>query len=180
MSDRSEMTSKLQNHSSMRKAYIRSKVCTLVPSQVRALRGRSKQADLAAAAGMHQSRISMLETPGANVTLDTLSAIAAAFHVGLMVKFVPFSEMLRWENAFSQDEFTVTRLENDREFLTGEAATKSETEAFRLPSSLIQQVSSNSSAPPPIQAATMTDPLQVRSFAKVTLPKQAISAMAGG
>lgn len=67
---------------------------------------------------MKQSRISMLETPGAaNITLDTLSRIAAAFKVGVIVKFVPFSEMLQWENNYSQDDFDVVRINSDTAFL---------------------------------------------------------------
>jgi len=62
-----------------------------------------KQSDLAQASGLHQSRISMFETPGAaNITLDTLTRIAAAFKVGLIVEFVSMGEMLRWENNYSQ------------------------------------------------------------------------------
>jgi transcriptional regulator with XRE-family HTH domain len=77
-----------------------------------------RQADLAATAKMQQSRISMFETPGAaNLTLDTLSRLAAAFKVGLVIKFVPFSEMLRWENDYSQDVFDVTRIDHDIEFI---------------------------------------------------------------
>jgi hypothetical protein len=78
-----------------------------------------RQADLAEASEMLQSRISVLETPGAaNVTLDTLSRIAAAFKVGLIVRFVPFSEMLAWENKFSQDQFDVVRIDQDIDFLS--------------------------------------------------------------
>ncbi len=67
---------------------------------------------------MQQSRISMFETPGAaNVTLETLANIAAALGSGLVVKFVPFNEMLRWENEFSPDGFDVVRLDQDAEFL---------------------------------------------------------------
>jgi transcriptional regulator with XRE-family HTH domain len=81
-----------------------------------------RQADLAAKAKMQQSRISMFETPGAaNLTLDTLSRLAAAFKVGLVVKFVPFSEMLEWENNYSQDFFDVTRLDHDVAFLNPNA-----------------------------------------------------------
>lgn len=100
---------------------MQAKVCTLVPSQIRALRLKSenpRQPDLARAAEMHQSRISMLETPGANPTLGTLSAIAAALNVGLKVEFVPLSEMLEWENGFSQDSFEVTPLDSDTNFLS--------------------------------------------------------------
>lgn len=64
----------------------------------------------------------MFETPGAaNMTLETLSRLAAAFKVGLVVKFVPFSEMLRNENQYSQDQFFVTPLDRDIEFLDPEA-----------------------------------------------------------
>ncbi len=101
-------------------AYIQAKVSTLVPSQIRALRLKSevpRQPDLARAAEMHQSRISMLETAGANPTISTLSAIAAALKVGLKIEFVPFSEMLTWENGFSQDTFHVTPLEHDAQFI---------------------------------------------------------------
>jgi transcriptional regulator with XRE-family HTH domain len=100
-------------------------VGTLVPSQIRALRLNSempRQSDLARAAGMQQSRISMVETPGANPTLSTLSNIAAALNVGLVVQFVPFSAMLAWENNFGQHEFDVTRLDNDIAFLNPQAA----------------------------------------------------------
>lgn len=60
----------------------------------------------------------MLETPGANVTVETLANLAAVFKVGLVVKFVPFSEMLQWENSFSQDSFNVLPLNEDRNFLS--------------------------------------------------------------
>ena len=50
------------------------------------------------------------------MTIETLSRLAAAFKVGLVVKFVPFSEMQHWENAYSQDEFHVTNIDKDLEF----------------------------------------------------------------
>lgn len=67
---------------------------------------------------MQQSRVSTLETPGANVTIETLATLAAVFKVGLVVKFVPFSEMLQWENSFSQDSFKVLPLDKDKSFLS--------------------------------------------------------------
>jgi transcriptional regulator with XRE-family HTH domain len=107
-----------------RTSYIKAKLGVLVPSKIRALRLRSnmpRQNDLAVAAKMQQSRISMFETPGAaNVTLETLAKLAAAFKVGLIVDFVPFSEMLRWENRYSQDAFDVTRIADDVAFIEPE------------------------------------------------------------
>jgi len=121
LDERSGLISKLKTEFDTRAAYIRAKVGTLVPSQIRALRLKSempRQADLAKAADMKQSRISMMETPGAaNMTLDTLSSIAAALKVGLKVQFVPFSEMLTWENGFSQDQFDVVKIDRDVPFL---------------------------------------------------------------
>lgn len=57
------------------------------------------------------------------MTLETLARLAAAFKVGLVVKFVPFSEMLQWENGFSQDVFNVLpRLDQDEAFLNPSGA----------------------------------------------------------
>ena|ERR1700691_2356934 len=120
MSERSNLIRRLCKNADARASYIKSKLGVLVPSQIRSLRLQSdmpRQSDLASAAGLHQSRISMFETPGAaNMTIETLSRMAAAFKVGLVVKFVPFSEMLRWENEFSQDKFHVTPIDRDVEF----------------------------------------------------------------
>ncbi len=122
MSDRSERISRLKSDRKSRESYINSKISVLVPSQIKALRLKSstpQQAALAKAVGTHQSRLSDLERPGeSNVTLETLAWIAAIHKVGLVVKFVPFSEMLRWENGFSQDTFTVTPLDEDMAFLS--------------------------------------------------------------
>ena len=97
MSERSEAIFRLRNEFEARTSYIRAKLGVLVPSKIRALRLKSnmpRQRDLAIEAEMHQSRISMFETPGAaNVTLETLAKLAAAFKVGLVVDFVPFSQM---------------------------------------------------------------------------------------
>ncbi|MHB8302597.1 MAG: hypothetical protein ACYDC6_07155 [Acidobacteriaceae bacterium] len=57
------------------------------------------------------------------MTLETLARLAATFKVGLVVKFVPFSEMLQWENGFSQDVFNVLpRLDQDEAFLNPSGA----------------------------------------------------------
>jgi len=132
-----------------RTSYIKAKLGILIPSQIRSLRLQSempRQCDLAKAAGLHQSRISMFETPGAaNMTIETLARLAATFKVGLIVKFVPFSEMLRWENEHSQDHFSVTPLAEDEAFLNPPAAmeesTVSKGRLGGLPQSSVNQVS---------------------------------------
>ena len=120
MNARSGRISRLISDRESRESYINSKLGVLVPSQIRALRLKSStihQQDLAKAAGTHQ-RISKLEQPGeANVTLETLAWIASIHKVGVIVKFVPLSEMLQWENGYSQDKFSVTRMDDDMAFL---------------------------------------------------------------
>lgn len=110
-------------------SYIGSKLAVLVSAQIRALRLKSDdppmphQRDLAREANLQQSRISMFETPGAaNMTLKTLAKIAAGLRVGVIVKFVPFSDMLQWENLFAPDHFNVVRLSQDEAFLNPVAA----------------------------------------------------------
>jgi transcriptional regulator with XRE-family HTH domain len=76
------------------------------------------QKQLAALADMAQPRISAMERPGETTfNIDTLVRLAAAFDVGLRVEFVPFSEMLDWENGFSQDAFNPTPIKRDSRFL---------------------------------------------------------------
>lgn len=65
-------------------------------AQMREDRGWT-QADLAEAADMMQSRVSVLENPNnRSVSLKTLQRLGAAFDVAVVVKFVPFSELARW------------------------------------------------------------------------------------
>lgn len=123
MSERQKLVSRLINERDFRADYIRAKLEVLVPSQLRALRLRQEltQPVLAEMAGMKQSRISAIETPGkVNFNQETLVRIAATHKVGLIMKFVPFSEMLDWENDYSQDSFNPTRLDNDADFLQPE------------------------------------------------------------
>jgi transcriptional regulator with XRE-family HTH domain len=120
MSDRSKLINRLRTNRDSRAAYIRGKLDVLIPSQLRALRLRQPvtQTVLAKEAGMKQSRISAMETPGkTNFNLATLVSLAATFRVGLVVKFVPFSGMLRWENEYSQDTFDVARIDDDADFI---------------------------------------------------------------
>jgi transcriptional regulator with XRE-family HTH domain len=135
LSERSNRITKLLTSTKSRASYIKAKLGVLVPAQIRALRLKSnmpRQKDLAQAAEMHQSRISMFETPGmANVTLETLARLAATFKVGLVVKFVPFHEMLRWENDFSQDDFDVIpRIDQDEAFINPAASAENNRSAM--------------------------------------------------
>ena len=122
LNEKSKLINRLFSEREYRASYIRAKLDTLIPSQLRALRLRQPmtQPQLAVEADMKQSRISAMEQPGrVNFNLETLVRMAATHKVGLLVEFVPFSEMLEWENNFSQDNFDVVRLDQDRDFLQG-------------------------------------------------------------
>lgn len=53
------------------------------------------QAQIAERADMKQSRISALEASSHDVSLNTLKRLATAFDVALVVRFVPFSDLVR-------------------------------------------------------------------------------------
>jgi len=120
MNERSRKISKLKSDSEARVSYMKAKLNVNMPSQIRALRRRRQltQSALAERAGMKQSRISAMERPGeTNFNVDTLVRLAAAYEVGLIVKFAPYSEVLDWENGFSQDTFDVVEISKDIDFL---------------------------------------------------------------
>ena len=118
--DRSKIISRLVEDGKFRASYLRAKADVNIPSQIRALRRRRNltQKALAKEADMLQSRISAMERPGeTNFNLETLIRLAAALRTGLIVKFAPFSEVLQWENEFSQDSFDSSPIEQDQEFI---------------------------------------------------------------
>lgn len=78
---------------SFRKAYLWDFTRRIIALQMRALRGKKKQREIAAELGIKQSWISKLEdTTYGTVNVRTLLQIASAFDVGLIVRFVPYSE----------------------------------------------------------------------------------------
>ena len=99
-----------------RDAFVASQIDVGLPFQVRSLREqrRWKQSQLAEKAGMLQPRISAIETPGgAKFTLETLRRLASAFDVALLVKFVPFSELVDQSEDFNPDTFSVPSFGDD-------------------------------------------------------------------
>jgi transcriptional regulator with XRE-family HTH domain len=154
MSLRLEIISKLLNQRASRESYLRAKLNQLISSQIKALRLREgwTQKDLGDKADMKQARISAMEKPGlVTFTLETLIRLAAAFRVGLKVEFVPISEMVRWDNSYSQDEFSVVPIEKDEEFLNPTPAMQKYffssifyTPPTTVPSPIVQGVKINS------------------------------------
>jgi transcriptional regulator with XRE-family HTH domain len=124
MSEKSDIVSKLIRSKKSRDAYTRALINTIVPAQIRALRFKNEmtQKVLAREADMKQSRISTMERPGATqFNVETLIRLASALKLGLKVEFVPFSEMLRWENGFNSDAFNPVTIDKDTDFQREEA-----------------------------------------------------------
>jgi len=99
-----------------RDAFVASQISVGLPFQLRSLREKRnmKQSELAQKTGMLQPRISAMESPGgAKFTLETLRRVASAFDVALVVRFAPFSELVRWSDEFEPDMFSVPSFEED-------------------------------------------------------------------
>ncbi len=80
-----------------RTAFVDAHIGNTIAMQIYALRKHRNwsQSELARESGMQQARISVLEDPDYQaVTVTTLKRLAAAFDVALVVKFVPYGEVL--------------------------------------------------------------------------------------
>lgn len=107
---------RLKKSKQHRAAYVSSQINIGLPFQVRALRKQREwdQKTLAEEAGMAQPRISAMENAGyGSFTIETLKRLADAFDVALIVRFAPFSELIRWSDKFSPDDFTVPGFEKE-------------------------------------------------------------------
>lgn len=134
------LISKLKNKQ-YRDAFVASQINVGLPFQVRALRvNRSlSQGGLAQKAGMKQPRISAIERPGSGkLNLETLRRLASAFDVGLLVRFVPFSELVKLSEEFGPDEFSV--LSFDQDIGLFREASVASTDVNYLPSGAVTQV----------------------------------------
>ena len=82
-----------------RAAFVEAEITVGLPLQIRAMRRHRNwsQTQLGERTNQDQGVISRLEKPGyGRLTLTTLRRLAAAFDVGLLVRFVPFSELMDW------------------------------------------------------------------------------------
>lgn len=117
VSTKAQKIARLKNKQ-YREAFVGSQISVGLPFQIRALREQNgwKQSHLAQKAGMLQPRISAMESPGgAKFNLETLRRLAAAFDVALVVRFVPFSELVNWSEAFEPDKFSVPTFQQELE-----------------------------------------------------------------
>src|SRR5450432_2620024 len=98
VTSKAKLITKLLRNKEYRDAYVEEKVTTSLPFQIRALREQRdwSQAELGNEADMRQNAISRLEdAENGTPSLTTLLRLAHAFDLALLVKFVPFSRLLR-------------------------------------------------------------------------------------
>src|SRR5260370_21372211 len=99
-----------------REAYVAAQINIGIPFQIRALRKSRgwNQEVLAEHAKMAQPRISEIERPGERrPNIETLLRIAAAFDVGLQVRFLPFTELIEWSESFDPENFEVRTFDDE-------------------------------------------------------------------
>jgi transcriptional regulator with XRE-family HTH domain len=75
------------------------------------------QGELAERAGMKQSRISLMENPSyEGLNINTLRRLAAAFDVALIVRFVPYGELLGWATNLDEKQLNPVSFDHDPAF----------------------------------------------------------------
>jgi len=82
-----------------RKRFVESNISKGIAYQIRAMRENNglTQEELAKKVGMNQNAIHRLENPNyGKPTITTLKRVAAAFDVALIVRFVPYSQLVCW------------------------------------------------------------------------------------
>lgn len=102
-----------------RDAFVASHINNGIPFQMRALREQRgwTQEKLAKIARKKQEAICRLENPNyGSFTLATLEEMASAFDVALMVRFVPFGELVEWDIKLSSGSLEVLSFDNDSYF----------------------------------------------------------------
>jgi transcriptional regulator with XRE-family HTH domain len=93
------LIARLRRGRKVREQFVASHIGKGIAHQLRATRDRLgwSQERLAKEVGMNQNAISRLESSEyGKPTITTLKRLAAAIDVGLVVRFVPFSEMIDW------------------------------------------------------------------------------------
>ena len=127
-----------------RDAFVSELIDTGIPFQIRALRGDLTQKEFSKKLGMFQERISVLEDSNyAKFTLTTLKKIASKLDIGLVVRFVPISDLVKWELALSKDSLKVPSYEEDTYFKENEVDMTSSGEEFKFKPQTTQAAPSN-------------------------------------
>lgn len=112
------LTKKLRQSKKFREAYVFEHIKRHIPFQVRTMREERKwsQAEAGQAIGKPQNVISRLESPAyGKLTLQTLLDVAAGFDVGLLIKFVPFSRLVKEYENLSPEALSAKSITDEEE-----------------------------------------------------------------
>jgi len=93
-----------------REAFISEEIDVGIPMQLRAMREKRgwNQKYIAEKMDTKQPRFSLMEKPGyGNFSLNTLKKLASIFNVGLIVSFVPYSEMINFVDGFGPQRLSI-------------------------------------------------------------------------
>jgi len=117
-----------------RDAFVSAQIDIGIPFQIRALREQRNetQAALSARTGMAQAWISRLENINyRGFSLKTLKKVASMFDVGLVIRFVPISQLVEWELNLSNDSLLVSSFGDEPYFKESTAETQATGEQDR-------------------------------------------------
>ena len=139
------------------KEYREEHINTGVSFQIRALREQKgwSQKELGIHTRMAQETISRIEDPNyGKLTLKTLKRLASAFDVALMVRFVPFGELVEWELNLTSNSLEAVSFDKDPYFeatsakmrIAGESVNTVDHEQY--PAMLTKETSSTSKVIP--------------------------------
>lgn len=140
-----QIFARLKRGKKYREHFVESEISVGIPLQIKGMREMREwtQKELGSRSGKHQSVISQLENPGyGKLTLTTLKTLAAAFDVGLMVRFVPFSELAGRASNLSASDMEIPSFDEDpgleQKISSGSSASVLATQSSNSRSSLFE------------------------------------------
>ncbi len=106
-------------HKEYRDAFVEENINVGIPFQIKALREQREltQKDFEELSGMKQALISRLENPDySGFTLATLKKIASVYDIGLIVRFVPISDLVKWDLNLNSESLKALSYKEDPYF----------------------------------------------------------------
>lgn len=135
MTSRRRQTIQNLQEKEYRDAYVEEHINQGLASQIRAIRDERgwTQRDLAERMESGQSAISKLEDPDyGRHSMSTLKRLASAFDVALVVRFVPFSELVRYTTHLTPDHLAPADFRRDATLWVSEFSGKANTTDARV------------------------------------------------
>tara|TARA_B100000315_G_C14449151_1_gene528265 strand:+ start:142 stop:705 length:564 start_codon:yes stop_codon:yes gene_type:complete len=104
-----------------REVFVEEHINVGIPFQIKTIRDERGWSQTELGKNVHeimkQEQISRLEDPNyASFTLSTLKKLASAFDVGLVVRFVPISDLVKWELGLTSESLKAISFDDDAYF----------------------------------------------------------------